>query len=164
MTYNELLDEMDSKNCRIYEMNFKSAAKGLCIDNNVFISKKLDGDTERKCILAEELGHIMTTQGNILDNTKAENRKQELQARAYAYDLLIGLDGILLAYMKHCRSIDEFADFLDVTKPFFEDALVYYARKYGDFVEYKTYTIRFSPCLYVFTAEEWNNLKNEGNI
>ena len=154
MTYDELLTEMEKKNCRIHEMHFKSAAKGLCIDNDVFISKSLVGDTERKCILAEELGHIMTTQGNILDRSKAENQKQELQARAYAYDLLIGLDGLLLAYGKHCRQSDEFADFLDVTIPFFEDALAYYGRKYGERVKYKGHEINFLPYFFISLPDD----------
>lgn len=161
MTYDELLDEMENKNCRIHEMHFQSAAKGLCIDNNVFISKDICGDTERKCILAEELGHIMTTQGNILDSSKPENRKQEFQARGYAYDLLIGLDGLLMAYKKHCRTIDEFTEFLDVTRPFFEDALAHYTRKYGSSTRYKGHVIAFQPVFNICTAEEWSAGRGE---
>lgn len=160
MTYDELLTEMDSKHCHIHEMDFKSAAKGLCINTDVFLSKAIDGETERKCILAEELGHIMTTCGNILDNTKAENRKQELQARGYAYDLLIGLDGLVLAYRKHCRTIEEFVEFLDVTKPFFEDALAYYRRKYGETAVYKGHVLRFEPFLDIYTGEQWHSMIN----
>ena len=135
-------------------MRFQSAAKGLCIDKDVFLSKSIDNAAERKCILAEELGHIMTSCGNILDRSRPENQKQELQARGYAYDLLIGFDGLLLAYSKHCRAIDEFVEFLDVTKAFFESALEYYRQKYGSGTIYKGYAIIFEPCLDIIPAAE----------
>lgn len=154
MTYDELLTEMEEKDCRIHEMRFQSAAKGLCIDKDVFLNKNIDSSAERKCVLAEELGHIMTTYGNILDRSRPENQKQEMQARGYAYDLLIGFDGLLLAYSKHCRTIDEFVDFLDVTKQFFEDALEYYRQKHGSGAIYKGYAIVFEPCLNIIPATE----------
>ncbi|MBO5560297.1 MAG: hypothetical protein J6A07_01450 [Firmicutes bacterium] len=163
MTYEELLREMEEKDCRIHEMQFRSAAKGLCIDKDVFLSKSIDSNAEKKCILAEELGHIMTTYGNILDRSRPENQKQEMQARGYAYDLLIGFDGLLLAYLKHCRSIDEFVDFLDVTKPFFEDALEYYRRKNGKSTIYKGYVIVFDPSFDIMPVSE-TKTKEYGHI
>lgn len=163
MTYDELLNEMDEKNCRIHEMNFTSNAKGLCINNDVFIRKDLNGNVERKCILAEELGHIMTTCGNILDRSLPENQKQENRARGYAYDLLIGLDGLLLAYGKHCRTADEFVDFLDVTKPFFEEALEYYRKKYGSHISYRGYEIMFDPVINIYTREQWQDIMHNAS-
>ena len=40
---------------------------------------------EKACALAEELGHHETSVGNIIDMTSAANRKQERQARLWAY-------------------------------------------------------------------------------
>lgn len=151
MTYDEVLMRTDENNCRVHEMPFLSDAKGLCIDNNIFLNREIEGDTEKKCILAEELGHVMTTYGNILDRKNSYNQKQEMQARGFAYDLLIGLDGLVLAYQNHCTGIDEFVEFLDVTKSFFSDALEYYKAKYGTKVIYKGYSLHFVP---FFTIEK----------
>ena len=39
-----------------------------------------------------------------------QNRKQELRARLYGYDMQIGLIGIVECYKHHCRSIYEMAN------------------------------------------------------
>ena len=37
-------------------------------------------ETEKACVLAEELGHHYTTVGDIIDQKESENRKQELNS------------------------------------------------------------------------------------
>lgn len=47
--------------------------------------------TEKSCVLAEEIGRRYTTIGDILDQNDMNNRKQELRARLWAYNKQIGL-------------------------------------------------------------------------
>lgn len=123
--------------------------KGLYCDGTVALSKDIQTEKERRCILAEELGHHYTTYGDILDQTKVSNRKQELRARLWAYDKLIGLSGILQGFKAGCRNRYELAKFLDVTEEFLQEALDCYREKYGEHTKVDGYTIMFEPSLAV---------------
>ena len=68
------------------DYNFNSPnIKGLYCNNTVAINKSISTQAEKSCVLAEELGHHYTTVGDIIDQTKASNRKQEYRARLYGY-------------------------------------------------------------------------------
>lgn len=99
--------------------------------------------------MAEELGHYHTTVGDILDQSEVSNRKQELRARLWAYNNKIGLNGIVDASKRHCHSLTEMAEYLDVTEEFLLDALNEYRRKYGICTELDNYIIFFEPHLAV---------------
>lgn len=59
------------------------------------------------------------------------NRKQELRARAWGYNRLIGLAGLVQAFEYGCRNQYEMAEYLDITEEYLEDALMHYRSKYG---------------------------------
>ena len=119
--------------------------KGLYLDKHIAISKDISTDTEKACILAEELGHHYTATGNILDQSTVENRKQEMRGRIVAYNKLVGLRGIVDAYLHHCQSISESAEYLEVTEEFLIDSLNYYRNKYGVYTKLDNYVIVFEP-------------------
>ena len=119
--------------------------KGLYLDKHIAISKDISTDTEKACILAEELGHHYTATGNILDQSTVENRKQEMRGRIVAYNKLVGLRGIVDAYLHHCQSISESAEYLEVTEEFLIDSLNYYRNKYGLYTKLDNYVIVFEP-------------------
>lgn len=123
--------------------------KGLYLDKHIAISKDISTDTEKACILAEELGHHYTATGNILDQSTVENRKQEMRGRIVAYNKLVGLRGIVDAYLHHCQSISESAEYLEVTEEFLIDSLNYYRNKYGVYTKLDNYVIFFQPNLVV---------------
>ncbi len=120
--------------------------KGRIKGNKIAIRKNLS-TKEKGCVLAEELGHYYTTVGNILEQSDSYNRKQELYARLWAYDKLIGLRGIIKAFEYGRKDILEIADFLDVTEEFLTDALDSYKNKYGISAEYGKYIVSFIPIL-----------------
>ena len=123
--------------------------KGLYLDKHIAISKDISTDTEKACILAEELGHHYTATGNILDQSTVENRKQEMRGRIVAYNKLVGLRGIVDAYLHHCQSISESAEYLEVTEEFLIDSLNYYRNKYGVYTKLDNYVIVFEPIIAV---------------
>lgn len=142
--YEQLLSS-SGENIIVVEKNFKSQAKGLCKGNKIGISKAISTSTEKACILAEELGHHYTTVGNILGQSSVSNRKQELRARMWAYNKLIGLMGIIKSYEHGCQSYHEMAEYLDVTEEFLRDALKRYHQKYGVCTTVDNYIIYFEP-------------------
>lgn len=149
MTYEEMQKSHTDLNIVEMDLSEISGLKGLYYAGNIAIEKNLSS-TEKSCVLAEELGHHYTTYGNIMDQKDIQNRKQELRARLYGYDMQIGLIGIVECYKHHCRSIYEMAEYLQVTEEYLKEALECYSRKYGEnLVTIDNYAIRFVPSLQV---------------
>ena len=147
MTYEELLIEADNNNLITKEKPLP-VSKGRIKGNRIAIRKGMT-EAEKKCVLAEELGHHYTAVGDILDQSSAENRKQELRGRILAYNKLVGLRGIINAYNHHCQSLAESAEYLGVTEEFLNDALIYYKGKYGIYTTIDNYAIIFEPTIAV---------------
>lgn len=151
MVYDNLLDEADKENIYVIEnAKFQSKASGLINNDVIGINKNVRSSAQRSCILAEELGHYHTSSGNILDQYSVTNRKQELHARAWAYNRLIGLYGIINAYRSGCRNGYEIAEHLNITEEFLNEALQYYRNKYGLCTTVDNYVIYFEPALGIF--------------
>lgn len=146
MGYDELLIETDKNNIVTKEKPLRGH-NGRIKGNRIAIRKDLDTTIEKACVLAEELGHYHTTVGDILDQTKTENRKQELRARMWAYNHQIGLLGIIRAYKHKCRNLYEMAEYLEVTEEFLAEALKRYSEKYGEFATIDNYIVYFEPSL-----------------
>lgn len=151
MNYENLLDDANDSGITLDEKyTFDSRLKGLYIDNNIALSSDLETSAEKSCILAEELGHHYTSSGNIIDMSVVANRKQELHARAWAYNRLIGLYGIINAHRAGCINGYEIAEHLNITEEFLNEALQYYRNKYGLCITVDNYVIYFEPTLGVF--------------
>jgi hypothetical protein len=148
MKYEELLTEANDNGVSVDEsFNFKGKTKGLYIDGNIALSSELKNTAEKSCILAEELGHHYTTSGNIIDMSVTQNRKQEIKARLWAYNKLVGLNGIINSYKAGCKSMYEAAEYLDVTEEFLLECIECYRSKYGVCTTFDNYVIYFEPNL-----------------
>ena len=144
-TTEELTEEAYSHGAETIDWHFTSRRiKGLYYNGVIAISDRLNG-SEKAAVLAEELGHHLTAVGNILDQSVAPNRKQELRGRIWAYNRLIGLTGILKAYKAGCRNRYEMAECLDVPEETLQEALDYYRSRYGICTQIDNYVIYFEP-------------------
>lgn len=154
--YEKLLDEAENDDMKVIE-NYDftgTRLKGLYCDSNIALSNELNTETEKRCTLAEEIGHHYTTVGNILDLNKTGNRKQEQQARTWAYNKLIGLMGIVNSYKSGCRNATEMAEYLNVTEDFLSEAIERYRSKYGTYTTIDNYVIFFEPRLGVLEIQK----------
>lgn len=118
--------------------------------NKIAIRQDIETTAQKACVLAEELGHHITSSGDILDQTDDQNRKQEFRARMWAYNEMVGLMGLIYAYKNGCRNSYEIAEYLEVTEEFLNDALNAYKDKYGVCIDINNYIICFIPCLSIF--------------
>ena len=123
--------------------------KGFYIDGNIAINTSIDNDTEKACVLAEELEHHYTSIGNIIDISDSQNRKQERQARLRGYNKLIRLAGIINAFCAGCHSRHDAAEYLNVTEEFLQECIDCYTEKYGVCTKVNNYTVFFIPNLAV---------------
>ena len=147
MDFDILLNDADAEGLTIKERPFRTY-DGRIKGNNIYLRKNMD-TTEKKCVLAEELGHHHTTVGNILDMTDISNRKQERQARLWGYDKLIGLRRLIEAYEHGCHDRYDLAEYLEVTDEYLQECIECYREKYGTCVTIDDYYIMFIPSLQV---------------
>lgn len=150
MTYEELLLENDDLIIEELDLSEVDNLKGIYIDGMIAIHNGISSSMEKACILAEELGHHYTSNGNILDQSNVENRKQERHARLWAYHCMLNLDRLIEAANYGCHTLYETADFLGVTEDFLTDAIEAYRNQYGIGVMLDHYWIQFVPNLRVF--------------
>lgn len=145
MSYEDLLTEVEKENIDVYENNCIGRLHGLYVDNTITINTNLNSNVEKACILAEELGHYHTTSGDIRDQTKIENKKQEIRARRWAYERLVGVVDIINAHREGVKNRYELAEYLNVTEKFIEEAIEHYKIKHGLFVHIDNYVVYFEP-------------------
>ena len=129
-TYEKMLIDASNNGFEIVEKNFKSDAKGLCKGKKIGIRKDMS-DTEKACVLAEELGHYYTSVGNILDQNNVNNKKQELVARRWATNILLCPADLIDACRAGNEYISDIAEYLSVTPEFLIDAINVFSAKYG---------------------------------
>lgn len=147
MVYEDLEHEIFKEGVEIINMRFKGKLKGLYGDSVIAIDPRIETYKERKCVLVEEIGHHYKTVGNITDNTKLENRKQEKLARNWGYEKLVSIKHIIQAHEYGCKTAYEMAEYLDVTQEFLEEAIQHYREKYGMLIKIDDYTVYFEPRL-----------------
>lgn len=140
--YKSLLNEAKLNGIAVYERHLPKRLKGLYVGGAICINKNIT-QTEKTCTLAEEMGHCYTSAGNILDQSKTSNRKQELRARDWANKRLISLDTFIEAFYHGVKNAYEFAEFAGVTEEFLHETIKFYQRKYGLCTNHKNHTIYF---------------------
>ncbi len=151
MTYEALLEYADTQNLIVKEKYIPGYA-GRIYNNRIAIHKDIKTQSEKACVLAEELGHYHTNYGDVLDQSDIRNRKQEYKARLWGYNMQIGLVGIIQAFEHGCHSVNEAAEFLNVPENYFINAVKCYRQKYGIYVAIDNYTIFFDPTLAVYKS------------
>ncbi len=141
--YENLLLEAEGNNLITKEKPLQ-AHKGRIVGNRIAIKKDLT-EVEKKCIMAEELGHYYTGCGDILDQSSVANRKQERYGRVHAYNRLVGLIGLIDVYKHHCESLYDAAEHLHVSEDFLAESISYYRSKYGVCTTVDNYVVYFEP-------------------
>lgn len=145
MDYLQLMQLAEEEDIDVIEMPMSGRNKGFYCDNVIALNSRMETLTETRCVLAEELGHYYTSYGDILDQSKVENRKQEIKARRWGYSKLVPIPKLIQAYKYGCTSKYEIAEYIEVTEEFLEDSIEYYLQRYGICTQYENYIIYFSP-------------------
>lgn len=147
--YEKLLDVVSKENIKLFETEFDSELKGLCIGNFIAIKKDMR-QSEKACILAEELAHYYTTVGNILDQSNSYNQKQENQARKMAVNYLISPDDLASAFRMGYYDLFDIAEYLSLSYEFLLESLAVFKVKYGLIYEGNDYRIEFNDLGFTF--------------
>lgn len=126
--YEALLDEALANGLTVIEKYpfLSPRIRGLCCDDAIAISAQVETEAERKVVLCEELTHALHSYGNILTDPQMERRTRER-----IFDRLIGLEGLLNAFLAGCREPWEFAEHFDVPEEFLLEAVASYRARFG---------------------------------
>jgi len=143
--YEDLVVDIQNQGVCIIDIDFHGHCKGLYSDNVIAIDSNIETDNEKKCVLAEELGHYYTSIGNILDKSDISNAKQEKRARNWGYEKLVSIVDLIAAYNNGARNYCEMAEYLNVTEEFLDASIQHYREKYGTFYIKDNYLINFEP-------------------
>lgn len=151
--FEKLIAKSQEIGIKVYELETFKGKSGYYFDNTILINKNLSY-IEKRCIMMEELGHHFKTHGDISDQKKVENRKQELVARRWAYENLIEIAKLIHTYKNGLKEKFEISEFLDITEDFLEGTLQHYRQKYGTHFEMEKYIIFFEPTITVIDKTE----------
>ena len=141
--YEELLAFAEENDVIVLEHEFQGNFKGIYCDGIAFINKK-SSTAEKRCTLAEELGHHYTASSNIIELDTTDKIKQELLGHKWAIEKLLPLSSIVDAIINGCDCLAMLAEHLEVTPAFLQEAIVYYGQKHSSGMEYKNHLIYFS--------------------
>ena len=125
-----LLTIAECEGIEVFEFELPERIKGLYYNNSIALNKRLETNKERKCVLAEELGHYFTSAGDILNLKIQSNRKQEIKARNWAIQKLVPFDELVLAFQEGYTNVYELSEYFDVTEDFMKESILFYQRKY----------------------------------
>lgn len=149
-----LINIIDAKKLRYVETDMKPLGlKGLYFDDYICVCNSIETTAEKTCVLAEELGHFFTTQGDTLDQSSLYNQKQEEKARRWAANALIDPNRLIDAFEHGVRNRWELSQFLEVTEEFIEESLIYLKKLYGEYLAINEYIIYFDP-LWIYKSFE----------
>lgn len=144
--YEKLLDEISDDGIEVIEFDFTNDDfHGLYADGIIAINKNLP--THEKVLTAyEEWGHHKTSYGNILDQSKSANRRQEKKARRWAHDKFLPVEKFIEKILE-IRPADvwELIESLDITYPYLCSLVEHYQQKYGPYKEFDGGCIWFDP-------------------
>ncbi|MCG1560086.1 ImmA/IrrE family metallo-endopeptidase [Staphylococcus epidermidis] len=125
---------------------------GFYINGKIYINSNLS-ETRKAEVLYEELAHHKLTYGNILDQSKFNNRKFENYARRYGYEAALPLHIIVEAYNYGISNLYELAEYVQLSEEYIAEILKHYKNKYGIGTHYGEFLITFDP-LRVFKYKE----------
>lgn len=125
---------------------------GFYKDGVILIDKNLS-ERRKAEVLYEELAHHKLKYGNILDQSKFNNRKFENYARRYGYEAALPLHIIVEAHNYGVSNLYELAEYVQLSEEYIAEILKHYKNKYGIGTHYGEYLITFDP-LRVFKYKE----------
>lgn len=127
----------------IFDRNMPNKHKGLYIDNTVYLNQNQSAP-ELYSTVAEEIGHHLTSYGDIIDQSVTDSRRQEKKARYVASLMTVSLEGLIECSENGLKYDWECAEYLEVTIVAFKEAIELYQEKFGMTFNHEGYRFSFA--------------------
>ncbi|MBM7577706.1 ImmA/IrrE family metallo-endopeptidase [Jeotgalibacillus terrae] len=121
---------------------------GVIVDNYIAINKNRSL-YEKHFILAEEIGHYLTTAGDITKLNTLPKLKAEIIARRWGYEKILSLDDLVSCYEKKHLTAEDVSHDFEIELNDLKTILDYYFDRYGPSVRHKEYIINFDPFIVI---------------
>lgn len=121
--------------CRI--SGFKAASIENNLGDGIFIDRRqIPSENERRCVLAHEMGHLMTGATHRLSSPLDLIAQHEYKANAWAFKNLMPLGEVMYAAACGVRSVWDLAEYFSVPEDFAAAAYAYYLHNaaFADFI------------------------------
>lgn len=119
----------------------------------ILLNRNIQTQAEKVSVLAEEVGHYYTTDGDITNQSTIKNKKEELKARRRAYAMIVTIDVLIKAFEEGCRNRFEIAECIGITEEFLMGAIEHYKMFYGIGMYHENYAIMFDPLMIIKMEE-----------
>ncbi|GKT04665.1 ImmA/IrrE family metallo-endopeptidase [Furfurilactobacillus entadae] len=129
-----------------FDPHFPNLTSALTFNTTVYLNPAMS-EIHQVEVLAEEIGHVETSVGNITDYSNPKNWQQELRARKRGYEIAVPIDELGRALSNDIDNIDSLAGYFGVSPEYTIAAIQYYVDKYGQTVETDNYLIELDPAL-----------------
>jgi Zn-dependent peptidase ImmA (M78 family) len=126
----------------IFDENMPEGQRGLYIDNHIYLNPQ-QSQADLIGTLGEEIGHYLTSAGDITAQDTNEKRKQERKARDVGATIVVTPYDIIACFEEGCKTLLECATYLGVTTRTLKDAVSYYARRFDGIKTDNQYTLFF---------------------
>lgn len=143
--YEKLLIKAEDLGIRVREIDFGTDEECGYYNNNKILINSRISEQQKKIVLAEELGHHFKTYGDICDQNKLENIKQENIARRKGFEFILEPLDLVYAYRCGCKSIHEIAEFYDISEKKLNEILIDFKKQYGLGKKFDKYYVTFQP-------------------
>ncbi|EAG8700772.1 toxin [Listeria monocytogenes] len=155
----EIMTNDIHKHIAVYECDLYNHTKryGIYADGHILIERHMN-DRYKKVILLEEYFHSKYTAGNILDERKLTNRKQETFVRRKNYETLFSHECIIRAYNLGFEYYHDVADYFDLPEAFIREAIEHYKQLHGLMWEVGEYVIFLDSYIEVFKKDTLKNI------
>lgn len=145
--YEKLTIKAEKLGIRVREIDFGIDDEvGYYYNNKILINSRLT-EKQKHGVLAEEIGHHSKTHGDITDQTKIQNRKQELAARREGYKLVLEPLDLVYGFRCGCHNTYELADFFEITEKELCDIIDDFRKQYGMGKKFDKYYVMFEPTI-----------------
>lgn len=118
--------------------------KGLIVGDIVYLNPEQTA-AELPATIAEEIGHYLTSVGDITRQDTVEKRKQEQKARDVGAMMVVTPEDLISCYKERLATVWECAEFLGITEETMQNAIEVYSKVYEHGFDYKNYVIKFRP-------------------
>lgn len=137
---------------KIFHADMPNRLCGLTLRNEIYLNTNLRNSYHETEILAEEVAHILISNGDISDYSSSKNMQQEVKARRYAHQLLVPLNKLIKCYeLGIWGDIYEMCLHLEIDRSYFNRVIEDYKTQFGTCVRHGNYLITFCPQLKIET-------------
>lgn len=146
MLDNILDNEYNNLGLKLKDIEFvDKSLDGLIVGNTVYKSKRVHKTRDTNVLKAHEMSHYLTNPFNLLEADSITQAKFERIAIEKTAEKLFSLDALIELWEYGARTLEDFAEALEISQEYVYKTLEFYKTKYGNETKRNGFVIHFLP-------------------